>query len=345
MNISFLLTLGPNDVILTPNQRLTNTLQKALEEYHTSTGNHAFIPPTLISFSQFIRQLWKSYIFISPRKLLSNDEEEWLWRSIINKSEISKGLLNAHQTSSLVQAAWHHLTQWRLNSDHFFNEIQNNESLYFFTEWSENFTTLCSKRNFIAESSVIEIYANNPSFIQSLPYKNFYFYHFIEMTPLQEHFIASLKQQQKTVTLIEQQPINQTFARFELETPAEEMLAMATWAKEKYTENKNARIGCVIPTLHQKREEVLRTFKTVFKSQTPPIDISAGILLSEFTLIQHMLLIMALLEPTFDYEIFSTYLRSAYFGNSEEEMAARHLLDIELRKNAQKKTQLKQILT
>ena len=344
MNISFLLTLGPNDVILTPNQRLANTLQKALEEYHTSKDNRAFVPPTLLSFSQFVRLLWKSYIFISPKKLLSSDEEEWLWRSIINQSEISKGLLNAHKTSSLVQSAWHDLTQWRLNSDHFSNEIQNNESLYFFTEWSKNFTTFCSKRNFIDESSAIEIYANNSSFIQSLPYQNFYFYHFIETTPLQEHFIESLKKQNKSVTIIEQAPINKTLIRCELETPDEEMFAMAVWAKEKYTENNHASIGCVIPNLHQQREKISRTFKIVFNTETPPIDISAGYLLSEFTLIQHMLLIMTLLTPTFDYEVLSTYLRSAYFGNSEEEMAARHLLDIELRKKCSKTTSLQQII-
>ncbi len=342
MDITFLTHLGPNDVILTPNQRLTNTLQKALEEYHLSQGNRAFVPPLLLSFSQFIRMLWNSYIFISPKKLLSSDEEEWLWRSIINQSEISKGLLNAHKTSSLVQSAWHDLTQWRLNSDLFSLEAENNESLHFFTEWSKNFTTLCSKQNFIDESSAIEIYANNPSFMQSLPYQNFYFYHFIETTPLQKHFIESLKQHNKTVTIIEQPHINKTLLRFELETSAEEMLAMAIWAKEKYAENNYATIGCVIPNLHQQREKILRTFKAVFNTETPPIDISAGYLLSEFTITQHMLLITTLLAPTFDYEVLSTYLRSAYFGNSEEEMTARHLQDIKLRKKCSKTTSWEQ---
>ncbi|MES2204944.1 MAG: PD-(D/E)XK nuclease family protein [Pseudomonadota bacterium] len=344
MDITLLTALRSNDVILTPNQRLANTLQKQLQDHHYALGNRAFIPPILLSFSQFIRTLWNAYIFISPKKLLSSDEEEWLWQSIIHQSDISKGLLNKQKISSLVQSAWHDLKQWRLNPDQFSLEAQNNESLYFFTGWSKKFMTLCSKRNFIDESSALEAYANNSSFIQSLPYQNFYFYHFIETTPLQEFFIASLKQYHKSVTIIEQSPINKTLIRFEPKTTKEEMLAMATWAKEKYTENNEASIGCVIPNLHQQREKILRTFKTVFNTPTPPIDISAGYLLAEFTVIQHMLLIMALLTPTFDYETLSTYLRSAYFGNSEEEMAQHHLLDIELRKKCSKTISLQQTI-
>lgn len=343
MDITFLAALGPHDVVLTPNQRLTNTLQQQLGDYHLSQGNRAFLSPTLLSFSQFIRLLWKSYIFISPKKLLSNDEEIWLWRKIIHQSEISKELLNSHQAASLVQTAWHHLIQWQLTIEQLSTEVQNNENFDFFVAWSNAFRSCCLTQNFIDESSALEAYACHPSFIKELSYQRFYFYHFIEMTPLQEYFISSLKQQQKSVFLIQQPSINQTLMRCELETSTEEMLAMATWAKEKYTENPKTRIGCVIPNLHQQREEVLRIFKTIFNTQTPPIDISAGYLLSEFTIIQHALLITTVLEPTFDYEVFSTYLRSAYFGKSEKEIGARHLLDIELRKICSKTTSLTKI--
>lgn len=343
MDIDFLLTLGQTDVVLTPNQRLTNTLQASLENYHAADGRLAFAAPILLSLSQFIRMLWKSYIFISPKKLLSKDEEAWLWRNIISQSEISHRLLNAHQASAMVQSAWHNVIQWRLSPTQVSIETQNNENLCFFTEWSEKFSALCAKRSFIDESSALQAYASAPSFIENLPYKNFYFYHFIEMTPLQEYFIESLKQNKKSVFIIQQRPSNQNLMRLELETSNEEILRMASWAKEKHAENSESKIGCVIPTLHEQREEVSRTFKSVFKTQTPPIDISAGYLLSEFTIIQHTLLIMTLLEPTFDYEVLSTYLRSAYFGKSEEAMAERHSIDVELRKVCSKTTSLEKL--
>lgn len=344
IDISFLAGLGPNDVILTPNQRLANTLLHALQEHHLAQGQLAFAPPLLLSFSQFIRLLWKSFLFLSPKKLLSKDEEQWLWQTILAASSTGNDLLNTQQAAALVQKAWHDLTQWQLNCDCFASQLASNDNLHFFSTWAQQFATLCSDRNFIDESSALAAYTSHPTFIKNLPYQNIYFYHFLEMTPLQQHFIATLKNERKDVTIIEQASINQELYRFELETPTDELTAMAQWAQEKHAENPNLKIGCVIPTLHQQRNAVLRTFKTVFNTQTPPIDISAGYLLSEFTLIQHMLLIMALRKPMFDYEVFSTYLRSAYFGASEEEMAARHLLDIALRKTCSKTTSLQKIM-
>ena len=336
--------LGPNNIILTPNQRLANTLQKEIENYHFSAGHLAYVPPTLLSFSQFIRTLWHSYIFISPKKLLSNDEEKWLWQKIINQSEIATALLNTRQASHLIQAAWHHLAQWKISVNYLSQQTLDNENLYFFTTWANHFTELCSQRDLIDESTALEAYANNSSFIKTLPYKNIYFYHFIEMTPLQKHFITSLEQQNKSVTIIEPSSINRELFRLELETPEEEILSMATWAKEKHAQDKNAIIGCVIPTLHQRRDEVLRNFQLVFNTKTPPVDISAGYLLSEYTLIQHMNLCMELLSPSFDYEKLSCFLRSAHFGGSEEEMFSRSQLDIELRNKSSKTTSLKKII-
>jgi probable DNA repair protein len=343
MDIHFLLSLKSTDVVLTPNQRLANTLQKALEQYHDSLNNHAFMPPIFLSMSQFIRLLWKSYIFISPKKLLTNDEEAWLWRNIIAQSSVSKNLLNPHQAASLVRNAWHHLAQWTFNIDDINDYIENNENTTFFTTWAKIFNTMCSQRSFIDESKALEAYVNTPDFLQNLVYENIYFYHFIELTPLQKHFITTLKQQDKHVIIVEQDSINHRLARAELPSAMEEISAMAAWAKQHYTDNQRAHIACVIPDLHQKREEVLRHFKTAFNTEAPPIDISAGYLLSEFTMVQHVLLLMTLLEPTFDYELFSTYLRSAYFGLSETDMSLRHQCDVVLRKKCSKTTSLQQI--
>lgn len=344
MNIDFLLNLTPQDVVLTPNQRLANTLQTALEKHHLAQNNFAFTPPLLLSFSSFVRLLWKSYIFISPKKLLSNDEAAWLWKNILTQSDVTKNLLNTTQTAVIAQSAWDSLKQWRLTTASLESDFTN-ENVYFFNQWANDFTKTCDKNNFIDESSALEAYANNPFFIQSLPYQKFYFYHFLEMKPLEAYFIQTLKAQKKIVTLIQQPSINAECFRVELETFPDEILSMALWAKEKYTINNNSSIACVIPNLHQQRDEILRIFKQVFNTPTPPIDISAGYLLTDFSVVQHMLLLIDLLSPAFDYELFSTFLRSAYFYESENELSARNLLDIELRKICTKTTSLTKIFS
>ncbi len=342
MNIDFLLNLTSLDVVLTPNQRLTHTLQHELEKHYADRGRKAFAPPLLLSFSQFIRTLWKAYIFISPKKLLSKNEEAWLWRHIINNSHISKELLNTQQTASLVQSAWHNLTQWDFRLENIHDYLGDNENLIYFYTWAQHFINTCSQRDFIDESSALLAYANNTSFIENLPYQRFYFYHFIDTTPLQEKFIYTLRQS-KDVVILNQNAINRSLQRLEIDSASEELLTMAQWAQDIYIKNPKARIGCVIPALHEKRDEAERIFKKIFNPQHPPIDISAGYLLSDFVVIQHMLLLIQLQEEYFDYELFSTYLRSAYFNNSESEINSRCILDAALRELCTKTTSLKKI--
>jgi hypothetical protein len=67
--------LGPNDIILTPNQRLANTLQKEIQNYHFSAGHLAYAPPTLLSFSQFVQTMKRNgygRTLLINRKLLQH---------------------------------------------------------------------------------------------------------------------------------------------------------------------------------------------------------------------------------------------------------------------------------
>lgn len=345
MDIHFLLNLNSHDLILTPNQRLANTLHRFLEKHKDLQGERAYLPPTIISFSQFIRQLWNSYLFILPKKILSYEEEIWLWRKIICQSPISPDLLNPNQSAYLIQKAWHDLKQWNLNLDSL-SLYQDNENIYYFKIWSEAFIKICQEKKHIDESSALECYSKNIEFLNKLAYKNIYFYHFIELTPLQNLFKNAL---QKTAHLnIIIQPLAEkdknAFCQ-KFNSKKEEMIAMVNWAKKHYAHHPNLSIGCVVPHLNQQRNEILRQFKSIFNTDNPPIDISAGAALSDYKIIGHTLLFISLLSKKFDYEIFSDWLRSPYLKLAEKEIFKRHELDALLRNRCKKTSSLKEILS
>jgi len=338
-----LLSLSAHDLVLTPNQRLSNTLQQSLEKEHEKLSHSVFASINVYSFSSFIRLLWQSYIFIDPKKILTNDEEFLIWKKIIHESHISRTLLNTTKTISLAQRAWHHLIQWGFSENNLLSYIHDNENLQLFHTWAACFSTTCEREGWIDLSSALKSYTENSEFILNLPFQHIYFYHFIELSPLQQRFVDALREKNKKVTLIEPSPINKKISRYELNTSADELHAMAEWARKSYDSNKNAQIACVVPDLHIKREEILRVFSDVFCTDSPPIDISVGSLLSDFPIIQHMLSLFTLLEDKFDYDVFSHYLRSPYFHGAESDMAKRHKLDAMLRISCAKTTSLKKI--
>ncbi|MCD8524460.1 MAG: hypothetical protein LRY67_01455 [Gammaproteobacteria bacterium] len=336
-----LLNVSPHDLVLTPNQRLLNTLQQRLEKEHERLSHSVFASINLHHFSSFVRLLWQSYIFIDPKKILTNDEEFLIWKKIIHQSQISTTLLNTTKTISLVQQAWHHLIEWGFSEKDLLAYIHDNENLQLFHTWARCFSTTCEREGWIDLASALTAYTKNSEFLSKLPYQHIYFYHFIELSPLQQRFVDALREQNKKVTLVEPSPINKKISRHELNTKSDEVNAMAKWAKNCYENNQTARIACVIPDLHRKREEILRVFSDVFCHDVPPIDISAGTLLSDFPVIQHMLSLLSLLEDKFDYDVFSHYLRSPYFYGAESDMAQRHQLDAMLRLSCPKTTSLK----
>lgn len=336
------LQLTSNDLILTPNQRLANTLQKNLTDAHFAQQEHVFIPPTILAYPTFIRFLWRSFLFLMPKKLLSPSEELWLWQKMIVDTPLPQPLLNPHKAATLAQTAWHSLKQWRLNIASL-DEDHHNENISIFSQWARQFAQHCMQHHFIDEASALEHYIAHDSFLKNLPYKTIYFYHFIEFSPLQDALIQRLQQVEKSVVLLSPEAKNSSLTRQQPKNTAEELLHLASWAKETYEKDSTLKIACVVPNLQQSRDDIIRNFKTVFVTETPPIDISAGRSLTDYTVIQHMLLLMTLLAPTFDYEYYSAFLRSAYFAASEDEMCERHLIDKALRKSCSKTTSFSEI--
>lgn len=339
---NFLIDLGPEDLVVTPNQRLTNTLQDWLADYYVAQKVFSYTAPQLLSYAHFIRVLWQAYFFITPKQLLSSDEEAWLWQKIIRQCRRGHALLNVAHTALLAQTAWHNLKEWRLSVEAL-HAHTGNENTDMFKHWATLFIALCQKKNLIDTASALEVCSENQKFLHALRFKKIYFYHFIELTPLQQHLQTALQQCGIEVVTLSPAVRNTHLSRQEFATASEEVSAMAFWAYQHYQSNKKKKIACVVPNLHLQREHIVREFKAIFKTTTPPIDISAGRAMIEFPIIQHSLLVFALLQPSVDYSIFSTFLRSVYFQNDEENFYLSDILDAACATVCAKTTSLSQL--
>lgn len=345
INKELLTNLTSSDtVIITPNQRLAATLLLEFNQYQSQSNT--WLKPNILSLSNWENTLWQDYIFELPKKLLTPQEESIIWQELIKHSETGNNILNPVKTAELAKQAWHSLIQWNYGlSDLGTNSI--NTTVFY--QWAESFQEYCDKNNAIDRSSAIKAIANNKSFLTQFNFNNYIFYEFLEFTPLQDLLINNLSQH-KSIQKInhdKHSDLSHSIKRLELDTQEQELTAMAQWAKKiefdnskkqnkqnSNTENK-IKIACVIPNLHQIKNEAERVFKRVFNSDNPPVDFSAGEKLAQYPVIQLFINCLAIgtskQNKQHDFELFSAILRSPYLTNAETEFSLRMLIDKKLR--------------
>ncbi|MBA2653539.1 MAG: PD-(D/E)XK nuclease family protein [Gammaproteobacteria bacterium] len=340
----FLATVTAQDLVLTANRRLAVYLQKKYDQYQIDLGNSAWETLPIMPLVTWIESTWHQFSDDS-RMQLSDFQEQVLWESIVTESPASQDLLNVSATARVAKDTWRLLIYWLVD----LAEVDSRaEDIQVFKTWVKAFQQKCAAANCVTRATIFQLFVktlqeNNVFF--PLPTK-IYFIGFDEISPIIMHLQKTL-QNLVAIENFQFSPKTAEPRRLHFLESQEELQAMARWAYKELKQHPEMTIGCVIPNLTEKRNQVIRIFQDVFYAEElhhhfpqPPFNISAANRLDQYSLIQMVFTILALNYSEVNLEDISALLRSPFIIGAESELNARAKLDARLRSFGEKKITL-----
>lgn len=341
-----------SDTILTPNRRLSAYLRN----YHFQVQNQrdkssVWLSPDILPISSWLERCWEESQTQSSApacNLLTPQQEQFLWEQLLRKSSIGEKLLQVTATATLALQAWQLSKQWQLAT--LWPQFTLTEDVKVWQTVAHEYQQLLADHAWIDNASLPDWLGQQFAKLRLKLPKRIFLVGFDELTPQYQQLLQSLNIQTINYT---HAPIRADVKSIMLPSPDLELQAMARWAHYHWQSNHSIHsIACVVPNLTALRSEVMTTFMDIFAEETIfpwhyentlPFNISAGMMLNEYPLIQTALLILKL-EQTTDLFAFGALLRSPYLGHAEQEMALRARIDATLRNYQEPYVNYQQIL-
>lgn len=328
-----------NTIILTGNQRLTSVLRGLSEQTFISQQLSAWRSPFIMPWSSWLFTLWEDALVagLLPEyeQLLSPWQEYIIWQEIISADFPIKP---TYSTIQLVQNGWQLVWSWCIPQNR--SLFDYNQDSRLFWKWLQRFQTICNERKLI---SAVRIAGKLQQLFQSqkmiLP-RHLILTGFDELNPLQIQFLTTLANLGCRIDWVERQIKSNSVARVACKDAHEEKLWMARWVRKKQEDNPEARIGIVVPELHNQRDAIQHILDEILipeifhpenKNQTPPYNFSLGKALNQFPPISIALSLLNFFGTTLNFVTISQLLRSPLIEGWTQESGARALFDVKLR--------------
>lgn len=324
-------------VVVTPNRRLAATLlqQQQQHKHLQALQTDVWETPLILPKTSWFERLWQQYSTSSVTSalplLLTNQQEQFIWKDIIAHHQQCAHLLKISETVDLIQSAYQLLLEWCVDID---QEIFNtNEDTLVLKSIIQEYQKRSQLNNWIDITQLPLVLMKQE--IQ-LP-KKIILFGFTELTPLMQQFLNHCQQQGVQLEQIESVNVEACCTRVSLKDQENELYALANWAKSIY--EKHARvhethksIGLIIPNLDKIRDRVAQIFAEVFQGTlTNAYNISAGSILTHYPIIHAIFQILALKQTSLSTELLWFLLSSPFIGDAESEKLKRMHFDFILR--------------
>lgn len=335
----FLTNLSTTDLVLTPNRRLAAYLRQEYNILQQNPEQLCWQNIDIIPLQSWFERCWQEVSTTStynPMLLLNSQQEQLVWQQIIKKSSAGETLLCVTATAELAYQAWKIAQQWQINYKN--TDWSQNENSKIWLSWAQEFQAICTSNRWLDSNSLPNWLMNAiKQQLLKLP-KRIFLVGFDELCPqhqtlfnLLTNLDVDVSQHANTSPCGKVQTIPLPNLESELET-------MARWAHQNWQAGTHS-IACIVPNLTEIRSKVLTTFTDVFAPEIEfpdqteifvPFNISAGIKLKDFSLIETALLILQL-NSNVKQSLIRSLLQSSFLGFSEAEKNQRATLEIKLR--------------
>jgi ATP-dependent helicase/nuclease subunit B len=321
-------------VFLTPNRRLAAALSKKYQSEQTRLGKKTWKTPSILPFPNWLEKIWRDYLHRDMQTapiLLSSQQETIIWEMILRQSKERDLFYQVSRTAEMAKAAWNTLRQWEVD----FETLSGRTEVDSFVTWSTQFAEFCDKYNYIDSASLIhQVITKIQENKITLP-KKILLAGFTEFNPQQKKLLDLCKESNCEIienALDLQEKVCQRIALDDSET---ELKTMAKFAKTIHDKDPNAKIGCVISNLEDRRDEVIRIFSDVFRKKNSthlnyfdlPFNISAGKMLSAYPIIHCALQLLKSASQKISIENLISLIRSPFLGEAEQEKILRAKLN------------------
>ena len=322
----FLAELGPDDLIITANRRLSSHLQSQFDQIQ-ATQKQSWLSPRILPLSQWFSELWAQS---HPAELLlDNGLSRFLWQDIVSTESRHTPLLDTVRAAELAQQAWQLLHQWNIPLSRLNQE--ESEDVRAFMHWARCFQQRCQEQGW-CDVSVLSERLLPPllSSLAQLP-RQITLVGFDSFPPAISTFFDALSARIKIIIPSHSSPaLNKQ--RLQLTDRQAEFRTMAQWAKHEWQKNPQQSIACLIPELLAERSTVERCFADEFREDlATAVNIAGGYPLLNYPIIQTALTLLNLMNdssltrPRLTALLLSPFIRGAEIEYQERALLDRHL--------------------
>ena len=302
--------------IVTPNKRLSQALMGEFDAYQTDQGKKVWEAPDILPFGAFVQRFYEDGLYTDLGTelpmLLTPAQEEELWRQVLAGS----GLLTIESTAAKCRDAWNLANLWRIRPG------ASNQDTEAFFSWLKKY--LENAGNDVDTARLPDMLhkflpeMKRPKLVVA--------WAFDILPPQTKEFLEALG----TETVFSKPtPRQGLVSRTTFDSSKHEIEAAAQWARARL-EAGGKRIGVVVPSLQEKRKEVVRVFSRVM-GNVKPFDISIGVPLDRYPVVALALSVLRLSQTEIPFDEASRVIRSPFIGCAESELTGRMRLETRLR--------------
>ena len=331
--------LDRNATFLTPNTRLAAYLREVLDAImldRQMKDQSVWRTPEIIPFDAWTTSKWNEAMLagkLAPKLILTAGQDALYWEQALDKSPIAQTLMSPSAAATQAQQGYQLLRQSLVDIDqHAFDFNSAVDSRAFF-DWIKHYRSIVQGSQHIslvdAQSQLLSITTHTAG--QRLVV----LVGFESPTPLQQAIVDNYIGGQGDVEKINLSLNCQSIQFNGCRDFVEEVKSAAVWSKSLQNKNSDARIAVVIQNLSQNRMLVERNFLEAFEpnsaiSTSPSLqsgfNISAGIPLSEASVIKVGLSVIDAISRPLALEQWVSLLNSPFIGDDQQDVILRRSL-------------------
>ena len=335
--------LNSGATVVTANKRLAGVTRQIFEKANIDKGLEVWPTPKILPWSAWLQNTWEeaviSGVLPAPKLLLTQQQELYIWKDIITEAFVDNPLQQVSGTARQAQQAWQLVQAWQVKLDT--ATFNYNSDSAAFKQWASTFELLCRDKNWLSMARLID---NLQSCAQqgklAVP-DELILFGFDELVPQQQSFLQTLVESGCMVSWLQLAGLQSQTAAVGCSDARHEAETAARWVRQCIDENPKATIGIVVPELQSQRNIIMQVFDEVLLPQSlslaehsvaRPYNVSLGLPLSSYPIIDTALRLLGLLQPTISLQDAGMLLRSPFIRGWQQEASARSLLDACLRK-------------
>lgn len=321
-------------IIVTASQRLARHLRDEYNRCQASQGKTVWPTLQVMPWGAFTSTLWellgeqlKTDNSNKLPHLLSDQQSQFIWQDIIERSEWNDFLLNINATSSKAWQAWQQYQQWQLDIT---QSLAWDKDTQAFKDWAHEFAHRMEAEHWIDSASSINHLLELMQTYQLPVAANIFTAGFEQVTPQQQKLFDQLGQiSELQVFATSNQPTTPKVLSFN--STREEFKAAIHQAKNTVIEALNThpeqpiRCAIVVPELEKHKALIERL---LWQELTPSLrpeqeptsgifDISLGESLNQQPIVVTALNLLKFLNGSIETQILQQLLLSPYFGKQQ----------------------------
>src|SRR3989440_8002944 len=307
--------------VVTPNKRLSQALMLDFDAFQIGKTLSVWEAPDILPFGAFVQRFYEDGLYADLSAelpmLLTPAQEEEVWKQVVDGS----GLLAVEGAAAKCRDAWNLANLWRIRPG------AGNQDTETFARWLTHY-----EKKTETDLDTPRLPDALQRFLPGLKRPRLVVaYAFDILPPQTKAFLAALGTE---IASCRPDPRSAAVSRAAFDSAKREIEAAARWARARL-EAGGKRIGVVVPSLPEKRKEVVRVFSRVMRpggeKTVMPFNVSLGTSLQEFPIVNAALTVLRFSQEEISFEEASRIVRTPFIGGAESELGARMKLEARLR--------------